>query len=111
MRQLDSRSSVEALVVTRGGLVGAGNSGSSGSGCDAQSGLPSRDPTRGKDHMVVEETPREALVEPAKFVPSVGTSRHDPISKSDLVEFVGRRRACSVDGGESDSGCSNFGIP
>lgn len=39
--------------------------------------------------MVVEEVPREALVERAEFVLPVGSSRHDPISKSDLAEFMG----------------------
>lgn len=54
---MDYRSSVEALVVTRMGSVGVG---SSGSGCGERSGMPPRDPTRGKDAVAFEETPLEA---------------------------------------------------
>lgn len=69
--------------------AGAGSSGNGGGDGDAQSGLPPRDPARGKDPAIVEETPREVLVDSAEFIPPVETSRRDPISKSDLAEFVG----------------------
>lgn len=87
VRRLDFRSSVEGLVVTGVGSIGAG---SSGSGSDVQTGLASRDSTRGKDPAVAEEAP---IVVPAKrveFILPVRSSRQDPITSSDLAEFVGQ---------------------
>ncbi|KAI8559687.1 hypothetical protein RHMOL_Rhmol04G0193300 [Rhododendron molle] len=86
---MDYRSGVEGLVVSGRGPVGASSSGSKGDGSDEHSVLPLRDLERGKGPAVIEETPREVPGEPAEFIPPVGTSRHDLISKSDLVEFVG----------------------
>lgn len=90
--RLDFSSGVEGLVVTGGGLGGAGGNDSGrdvgGDGND-RSETTLRDPARGKDHVIAEEVPREAPVERAEFVSPVGSSRHDPISKSDLAEFVG----------------------
>lgn len=87
---MDFRSGVEALVVTGGGSVRVGSSSNcgGGGGDDDLSVSPPRDPEKGKCP-AVEEMRREVPVEPAEFIPPVGTSRHDPISKSDLAEFVG----------------------
>lgn len=88
VRRLDSRSCVEGLVVTGLGSVGASGSGSGGGSGDDRSGLPLKDPASGKDPMVVEETQRAAHVERVEFIPHVGSSRHDPITSSDLAEFM-----------------------
>lgn len=75
-------------MVSGVGSVGASDSGSGGGGGNDQPESSPKDPIKGKDPMVVEETVREVPVEPAKFVPPVGSSRHDPISKSDFAEYV-----------------------
>lgn len=90
VRLLDSRSGVEGLVVTGVGSVRAGSSGSGGGVSVVRPESLRRDLTKGKDPVAVEETPIEALIEPAEFIPPAGTSRSDPISKSDLAEFVGK---------------------
>ncbi|KAI8554993.1 hypothetical protein RHMOL_Rhmol05G0139200 [Rhododendron molle] len=76
------------LVVTTISPEVGGSYSSNGVGGD-RSVMPPRDPARGKDPAVTEEVPRKAPAEPAEFIPATGTSRHDPIIKSDLVEFVG----------------------
>lgn len=92
MSRLDSRSGVKGLVVTGVGSAGASGSGSGSDGGDDRSGLPPRDSARGKDPTTIEETPRDRPVEQVEFVLPVGSSRHDPITSSDLAEFVGKRR-------------------
>lgn len=83
---LDFQNGVEGLVVSGAGSIGAG---SSSSGGDVQSGSPRRDPARGKDPAVAEETLREAPVERPEFIPTVGSSGHDHITKRDFAEFMG----------------------
>ncbi|KAI8530463.1 hypothetical protein RHMOL_Rhmol11G0060500 [Rhododendron molle] len=91
VHQLDSRGIVEGFIVTGGGFGegSCGSEGSSGSGGDDRPVSPSRDLERGKGLAFVEETPREAPVEQVEFVSPVGSSRHDPITSSDLAEFIG----------------------
>lgn len=93
VRHLDFRSGVEALVVigeSSTGASGSGSgSGSGGDGGDVQTGPSQRDPTREKGVVTVEESSREASVERPEFVLAAGSSRHEPISKSDFAEFMG----------------------
>lgn len=89
VQRLDFQSGVEGLMVTSSGLGGAGGSSNGGGSGDDQSGLPPRGSTSGKDPMVVEDVPRERPVERVEFIPPAGSSRHDPITSSDLAEFVG----------------------
>ncbi|KAI8559707.1 hypothetical protein RHMOL_Rhmol04G0195100 [Rhododendron molle] len=88
---LDSRDAVEGLVVIEGGFIGDGSSGSGsgGGGSDVQSGLPWRDSAKGKDPTVVEEASREVSTERPEFILVVGSSGHEPISKSDFADFMG----------------------
>lgn len=87
VHQLDPRSRIAGSVVTDDGLGGPG--GSSGDSGEGRSGDPSRDPARGKDPVIVEDVLRERPAERVEFVPLTGSSRHDPITSSDLPEFVG----------------------
>lgn len=89
VRHLDFRSGVEALVVIGESSTGASGSGSGGDGGDVQTGPSQRDPTREKGVVTVEESSREASVERPEFVLAAGSSRHEPISKSDFAEFMG----------------------
>lgn len=83
------RSGVESLVITRGGLGGVGGSSNGGGGGDDRPVSPSRDPTRGKGVVAAKESLREVPVERPESVPAVGSSGHEPISKSDFAEYMG----------------------
>ncbi|XP_058181139.1 uncharacterized protein LOC131299571 [Rhododendron vialii] len=85
VQRLDFRRGVEGLVVIGGGLSEAGGSGGDGGG---RSGTPPRDPTRGKDPVVVEESSGEVPVEVGEFRPVVGSSVHVPITYRDFAKFV-----------------------
>lgn len=106
--RLDSRGAVEGLVIT-GGSFGGADSNTGGSGDRLEP--PPRDPARGKDHVVVEETSRDVSVERPEFVPSAVSSGHWPILKSDFAEYVRPRCACPTIRGESHGGRSSFGSP
>ncbi|KAI8530369.1 hypothetical protein RHMOL_Rhmol11G0052700 [Rhododendron molle] len=87
--RLDFQIEVEGLVVTGEGSARAGSRGSgSGRNGDRLESL-SQDPEKGKSTAVLEEAPKKRSVERVEFNPPVGSSRHDPISSSDLAEFVG----------------------
>jgi hypothetical protein len=90
VQRLDYQSGVEAVVVTGGRLGEVGGSSSSG-GVD-RTGQPSRDPASGKAPIVeeAEDTPRPDHTERVEFTPPAGvSSSREPITSSDLAEFVG----------------------
>ncbi|XP_058217462.1 protein MAINTENANCE OF MERISTEMS-like [Rhododendron vialii] len=88
VRRLDSRSEVEGLVIAGVGSVGVRSSGNGG-GCGGdQLETSSRDPARGKDSVVMEETSGEMPVGVAKFRLAVGSSAHVLITRGDFAEFV-----------------------
>lgn len=48
-----------------------------------------RDPTKGKDLVIEEETTVEVPVEQVEFRPTTGSSGHRPITWGDFEAFVG----------------------
>lgn len=85
VQHLDSRSAVEGVVITG---RGSGGGPSSGSGGDIWTGLPLRDPAKGKGPIVVEEASGEVPMEPVEFRPAAESLGHRPITRGDFAKFV-----------------------
>lgn len=79
VRRLDSRDTVEGIVITGENLDGASRSGSGGG--DVWTESPPRDPAKGKGPVVMEETSGEVSVEQAEFRPTAGSLGHRPITR------------------------------
>lgn len=88
VQRLDSRSTVEGVVITGGGLGSTFSSGGGDGGDDVCDDPLPWNPARGKGILVQEERPTEVAVEQVEFWPTAESSRHEPITRGDFVEFV-----------------------
>lgn len=86
VRWLDSRSALEGVVITGGGLSSASGSGSGGG--DVRADLLPRNPARGKGVLVKEERPIEVPIEQVEFRPAAGSSGHKPITRGNFAESI-----------------------
>lgn len=78
---LDSRSAMECIMITDGGLGGASGRSSGSSGGDVLPDSPPRDPMRGKGVVTAQEPSGEVPMGPMEFRPATESSGHRPLQR------------------------------